>query len=139
MNDDLAALQARIDRTNELLQHMLAEVAKTPSTHAIFVDAGYLYAAAGRLVAGTLDRERVLDLIVDKALELVGGGACGIFRLEPDGWLRFARGRGLSRALVEGLRVRPAEGNSGRALAERWTTRQLDEAMVALDERHRTT
>lgn len=44
--------RARIDRTNELLQRMLAEVAKTPSTHAIFVDAGYLYAAAGRLVAG---------------------------------------------------------------------------------------
>lgn len=40
MNDDLAALGARIDRTNELLQRMLAEVAKTPSTHAIFVDAG---------------------------------------------------------------------------------------------------
>jgi hypothetical protein len=51
MNDDLAALAARIDRTNELLTRMLAEVAKTPSTHAIFVDAGYLYAAAGRLVA----------------------------------------------------------------------------------------
>lgn len=47
MNDDLAALAARIDRTNELLTRMLAEVAKTPSTHAIFVDAGYLYAAAG--------------------------------------------------------------------------------------------
>ncbi|GAA3296824.1 hypothetical protein GCM10020295_27660 [Streptomyces cinereospinus] len=47
MNDDLTALSARIDRTNELLHRMLAEVAKTPSTHAIFVDAGYLYAAAG--------------------------------------------------------------------------------------------
>lgn len=47
MNDDHVALSARIDRTNELLQRMLAEVAKTPSTHAIFVGAGYLYAAAG--------------------------------------------------------------------------------------------
>ena len=61
MNDDLPALAARIDRTNELLTRMLAEVAKTPSTHAIFVDAGYLYAAAGRLVAGTEDR-RTFDL-----------------------------------------------------------------------------
>ena len=53
MNDDASRpSRARIDRTNELLQRMLAEVAKTPSTHAIFVDAGYLYAAAGRLVAG---------------------------------------------------------------------------------------
>ena len=74
MNDDLAALHTRIDRTNELLQRMLAEVAKTPSTHAIFVDAGYLYAAAGRLVAGTedrrafdLDAEGLIDALIDRA------------------------------------------------------------------------
>ena len=75
MNDDfagsdaLAALSARMDRTNELLQRMLAEVAKTPSTHAIFVDAGYLYAAAGRLVAGTEDRRAFdLDAEADKLI-----------------------------------------------------------------------
>ncbi|MFD5494645.1 NYN domain-containing protein [Streptomyces sp. NPDC001812] len=74
MNDDLAELNSRIDRTNELLQRMLAEVAKTPSTHAIFVDAGYLYAAAGRLVAGTedrrafdLDAEGFIDALIDRA------------------------------------------------------------------------
>jgi hypothetical protein len=73
-DDDLAALGARIDRTNELLQRMLAEVAKTPSTHAIFVDAGYLYAAMGRLVAGTedrrsfdLDAEGLIDALIDRA------------------------------------------------------------------------
>jgi len=74
MNDDLAALAARIDHTNELLLRMLAEVAKTPSTHAIFVDAGYLYAAAGRLIAGTedrrafdLDAEGLIDALIDRA------------------------------------------------------------------------
>jgi uncharacterized LabA/DUF88 family protein len=74
MNDDLAPLSARIDRTNELLTRMLAEVAKTPSTHAIFVDAGYLYAASGRLVAGTedrrafdLDAEGLIDALIDRA------------------------------------------------------------------------
>jgi len=74
MNDDLGALGARIDHTNELLQRMLAEVAKTPSTHAIFVDAGYLYAAAGRLVAGTedrrsfdLDTEGLIEALIDRA------------------------------------------------------------------------
>ncbi|MGW0421721.1 NYN domain-containing protein [Streptomyces sp. NPDC003015] len=74
MNDDLAPLSARIDRTNELLTRMLAEVAKTPSTHAIFVDAGYLYAAAGRLVAGTEDRrafevdtEGLIEALIDRA------------------------------------------------------------------------
>ncbi|NBE55720.1 NYN domain-containing protein [Streptomyces boluensis] len=73
MNEDLD-LGARIDRTNELLHRMLAEVAKTPSTHAIFVDAGYLYAAAGCLVAGTedrrafdLDAEGLIDALIDKA------------------------------------------------------------------------
>ncbi|WP_240982944.1 NYN domain-containing protein, partial [Streptomyces sp. S3(2020)] len=74
MNDDLTALAARIDHTNELLTRMLAEVAKTPSTHAIFVDAGYLYAAAGRLVAGTedrrsfdLDAEGLIEALIDRA------------------------------------------------------------------------
>ncbi|WP_263165851.1 NYN domain-containing protein [Streptomyces sp. SCSIO ZS0520] len=74
---DEAALAARLDRTNELLQRVLAEVAKTPSTHAIFVDAGYVYAAAGRLVAGTedrrsfdLDAEGLIEALIDKARTL---------------------------------------------------------------------
>lgn len=78
MNDDLAPLNARIDRTNELLQRMLAEVAKTPSTHAIFVDAGYLYAAAGRLVAGTEDR-RAFDLDAEGLIEALIDRARNIF------------------------------------------------------------
>ncbi|MEV6651328.1 NYN domain-containing protein [Streptomyces sp. NPDC051219] len=71
MSDEISA---RLERTNELLQRMLAEVAKTPSTHAIFVDAGYVYAAAGRLVAGTedrrsfdLDAEGLIEAFIDKA------------------------------------------------------------------------
>ncbi|MFJ4710784.1 NYN domain-containing protein [Streptomyces sp. NPDC088785] len=76
MNHDspTADLTARLDATNDLLRRVLAEVAKTPSTHAIFVDAGYLYAAAGRLVTGTedrrafdLDAEGVIDALIDKA------------------------------------------------------------------------
>ncbi|WP_267243259.1 NYN domain-containing protein [Streptomyces sp. PR69] len=68
------AIAARLERTNALLERMLAEVAKTPSTHAIFVDAGYVYAAAGLLVAGTedrrsfdLDAEGLIDAFIDKA------------------------------------------------------------------------
>ncbi|MFJ2439183.1 NYN domain-containing protein [Streptomyces sp. NPDC087658] len=71
---DLAEIGAQLERTNELLQRMLAEVAKTPSTHAIFVDAGYVYAAAGLLVAGTedrrsfdLDAEGLIEAFIDKA------------------------------------------------------------------------
>ncbi|MEW1723365.1 NYN domain-containing protein [Streptomyces sp. NPDC093109] len=71
---DITEIAARLERTNELLQRMLAEVAKTPSTHAIFVDAGYVYAAAGLLVAGTedrrsfdLDAEGLIEAFIDKA------------------------------------------------------------------------
>jgi hypothetical protein len=74
MNDDPAELTARLDRMTGLLERVLAEVAKTPSTHAIFVDAGYLYAAAGRLVAGTEDRRAfdldssgLIDALIDRA------------------------------------------------------------------------
>ncbi|GAA1352134.1 NYN domain-containing protein [Streptomyces beijiangensis] len=73
MNDD-ADISAHLQRTNELLTRVLAEVAKTPSTHAIFVDAGYVYAAGGLLVTGTedrrsfdLDAEGLLEAFIDKA------------------------------------------------------------------------
>ncbi|MFJ6390444.1 NYN domain-containing protein [Streptomyces sp. NPDC091972] len=95
MNDDLAPLSARIDRTNELLTRMLAEVAKTPSTHAIFVDAGYLYAAAGRLVTGTEDR-RAFDLDAEGLIEALIDRARSIFadsRLLRVYWYDGARRR----------------------------------------------
>ncbi|MGW5469122.1 NYN domain-containing protein [Streptomyces chartreusis] len=95
MNDDPGALSARIDRTNELLQRMLAEVAKAPSTHAIFVDAGYLYAAAGRLVAGTEDR-RAFDLDAEGLIEALIDRARTIFadsRLLRVYWYDGARRR----------------------------------------------
>lgn len=72
MNEELAALVLRIDRTNQLLERVAGELA-TSSTHAVFVDAGYLYAAAGRLVAGTEDRKGFdLDAqgVVDALIEL---------------------------------------------------------------------
>ncbi|MEU3557683.1 NYN domain-containing protein [Streptomyces fragilis] len=78
MNDDLAALTASIESTNELLRRVLTAMDRTQSapqsTHALFVDAGYLYAAAGRLVVGTEDRrafemdtEGVIAALIDKA------------------------------------------------------------------------
>ncbi|MWA13469.1 NYN domain-containing protein [Streptomyces sp. BA2] len=77
MNDEIeisAQISAQLERANGLLERMLAEVAKTPSTHAIFVDAGYVYAAAGRLAVGTedrrafdLDAEGLIEAFIDKA------------------------------------------------------------------------
>lgn len=72
--DPLEAIRAELAETNELLRRVLAEVATTPSTHAVFVDAGYVYAAAGRLVVGTedrkafdLDAEHLIEAFIDKA------------------------------------------------------------------------
>ncbi|MFC5146236.1 NYN domain-containing protein [Streptomyces aureoversilis] len=72
--EHLRAIAAAVERTNDLLTRVLAEVATTPSTHAIFVDAGYVYAAAGRLVAGTedrrsfdLDAEGLIEAFIDRA------------------------------------------------------------------------
>ncbi|WP_367044828.1 NYN domain-containing protein [Streptomyces sp. Je 1-332] len=69
-----ARISAQLERANGLLERVLAEVAKTPSTHAIFVDAGYVYAAAGRLAVGTedrrafdLDAEGLIEALIDKA------------------------------------------------------------------------
>jgi uncharacterized LabA/DUF88 family protein len=78
MNDDtLTALAAGIEHTNELLRQIRAEIATTPATHAVFVDAGYVYAAAGRLVTGTedrrsfeLDAEGIIEAFIDKARAL---------------------------------------------------------------------
>lgn len=74
IDPETSDIGARLERTNALLQRMLAEVAKTPSTHAIFVDAGYVYAAAGLLVTGTedrrsfdLDAEGLIEAFIDKA------------------------------------------------------------------------
>ncbi|MGW7066432.1 NYN domain-containing protein [Streptomyces sp. NPDC054855] len=77
MNDEIeisTQISAQLERATNLLERMLAEVAKTPSTHAIFVDAGYVYAAAGRLAVGTedrrafdLDAEGLIEAFIDKA------------------------------------------------------------------------
>ncbi|MGW1137278.1 NYN domain-containing protein [Streptomyces zhihengii] len=92
---DAAGVAARLERTNALLERMLAEVAKTPSTHAIFVDAGYVYASAGLLVAGTEDR-RSFDLDAEGLIEAFIDTARTIFadsRLLRVYWYDGARRR----------------------------------------------
>ncbi|MFH8613961.1 NYN domain-containing protein [Streptomyces sp. NPDC017979] len=93
--NETGEIAARLDRTNELLQRVLVEVSRTPSTHAIFVDAGYVYAAAGLLVAGTEDR-RCFDLDAEGIIEAFIDKARGIFadsRLLRVYWYDGARRR----------------------------------------------
>ena len=78
----------------------------------------------GRLISSTLDPDRVFDRIVERVLELMRVRACGIFRLDPDGLLRYARGAGLSPDFIRGMAVPLGEGPSAQSVAERrpvWT------------------
>jgi GAF domain-containing protein/ActR/RegA family two-component response regulator len=87
----------------------------------------------GRLISSTLDPDRVFDRIVERVLELMNVPACGIFRLDPDGLLRYARGSGLSPEFVREMAVRPGDGTSGRSVAERrpvWTADILEAEVV---------
>ncbi|GGO85853.1 NYN domain-containing protein [Wenjunlia tyrosinilytica] len=77
VTDQVTAIRRELVETNDLLRRVLAEVATTPSTHAVFVDAGYVYAAAGRLVVGTedrkafdLDAEHLIEAFIDKARKI---------------------------------------------------------------------
>ncbi len=98
----------------------------------------------GRLISSTLDPDRVFDRIVERVLELMNVRACGIFRLDSDGLLRYARGAGLSQEFVREMVVASGDGTSGRSVAERrpvWTADILagdmvrDEAVRSLVER----
>ena len=87
----------------------------------------------GRLISSTLDPDRVFDRIVERVLELMNVRACGIFRLDSDGLLRYARGAGLSQAFVREMVVVAGDGTSGRSVAERrpvWTADILGAEMV---------
>ncbi|MEU9603879.1 NYN domain-containing protein [Streptomyces sp. NPDC048057] len=93
--NEVSEIAARLDRTNEILQRVLVEVSRTPSTHAIFVDAGYVYAAAGLLVTGMEDR-RCFDLDAEGLIEAFIDKARGIFadsRLLRVYWYDGARRR----------------------------------------------
>ncbi|MGH7319593.1 MAG: GAF domain-containing protein [Candidatus Rokuibacteriota bacterium] len=94
-----------------------------------------------RLVSAVLDPERVLDLIVEKVLELMKVPACGIFRLDAQQVLRYARGAGLSAEFIETLAVPLGQGTSGRSVVERvpvWTSDILADPAIALDPTTRT-
>ena len=78
-----------------------------------------------RQIATSLDRDRVLDLIVTQTIELTGCEASGIYVYdrERDG-LVFGRGLNLDPDLTRGVFLKAGEGVGGRAFKERrpvWT------------------
>lgn len=91
-------------------------------------EATRLYAVT-RQLATSLDRERLLDVIAEQAIELTGCDAVGIFFFDVTrGALVFHRGLHLPAELTRGLALRPGEGIAGRAYQERqpvWTRDRL--------------
>src|SRR6266849_2083504 len=91
-------------------------------------EATRLYAVT-RQLATSLDRERLLDVIAEQAIELTGCDAVGIFFFDVTrGALVFHRGLHLPPELTRGLALRPGEGIAGRAYQERqpvWTRDRL--------------
>jgi len=76
-------------------------------------------AEVGRLLAATRHAERILDLIAEKCREILGAEAFGLFRLDPDGYLRYARGFGLDEAFMREHLLALGEGVVGKAAHER--------------------
>jgi PAS domain S-box-containing protein len=91
-------------------------------------EATRLYAVT-RQLATSLDRERLLDVIAEQAMELTGCDAVGIFMYDVSREaLVFHRGLRLPAELTAGLALRPGEGIAGRAYLERqpvWTRDRL--------------
>src|SRR5436309_1548017 len=91
-------------------------------------EATRLYAVT-RQLATSLDRERLLDVIAEQAIELTGCDAVGIFFYDVTrGALVFHRGLHLPAELTRDLALRPGEGIAGRAYQERqpvWTRDRL--------------
>jgi signal transduction histidine kinase/ActR/RegA family two-component response regulator len=65
-------------------------------------------AEIGRSVTATLDLDRVLDLVVERASVAMGADAVSILRLDG-GTLRYVRGRGLSVGRVTQLDLKPGQ------------------------------
>jgi PAS domain S-box-containing protein len=93
-------------------------------------EATRLYAVT-RQLATSLDRERLLDVIAEQAVELTGCEAVGIFFYDvAREALLFHRGLHLPAELTRSLALRPGEGIAGRAYQERqpvWTRDRLSD------------
>ncbi|MGH7367991.1 MAG: GAF domain-containing protein [Candidatus Rokuibacteriota bacterium] len=88
-----------------------------------------------RKLSATLQVDAVLDLIADGTIEAIGCAAAGFYRWDPsrDG-LVFVRGRNHAKDFARPLLLRPGEGITGRAFAERrpaWTNDRLADATLA--------
>jgi PAS domain S-box-containing protein len=83
-------------------------------------DVAEVLARLGRELTGTLEVERIADLVSRGLVDLMGVQGAAVFRYEPeDGTLHALASHGPVAWMVRGVVLRPGEGIAGRAVADR--------------------
>jgi GAF domain-containing protein len=83
-------------------------------------DVAEVLARLGRELTGTLDPERIADLVARGIVDMLGVRAAAVYRYEPEtGALHALSAFGPEMAAVHGVVLQPGEGVAGRAIAER--------------------
>ena len=110
---------AQLEIFCQQLQNLISNARLWAETQQRERDATLLVEVTRRL-SSTLDLSHVLDIITESALGIDALDAAGLYRWDTarDG-LVLVRGRNLSEAMMRGMVLRPGEGVSGRAYAER--------------------
>jgi len=110
---------AQLEIFCQQLQNLISTARLWAETQQRERDATLLVEVTRRL-SSTLDLEQVLDIITESALSGDELDVTGLYRWDTarDG-LVLVRGRHLSQAMMRGMVLKPGEGVSGRAFAER--------------------
>jgi PAS domain S-box-containing protein len=83
-------------------------------------DVAEVLARVGRELTGTLDSERIAELVTRGIVDLLGVQGSVVFRFEPDeGTLHAIAAHGPASFLARRVVLQPGEGIAGRAVAER--------------------
>ena len=82
-------------------------------------DVAEILARLGRELTGTLETERIAELVTRGLVDLLGVQGSVVFRLAEDGTLRSLAAHGPAAFLGRDVVLQPGEGIAGRAVAER--------------------
>ena len=115
-----------IDETSEVVQLFVAQASVAIQNARLYREAqrrrdvAEVLARLGRELTGTLQTERIADLVTHGLLDLLGVQSSAVFRFEPeDGTLHEIASHGPASSIARGLVLRPGEGIAGLAVADR--------------------
>ena len=115
-----------IGETSEVVQMFVAQASVAIQNARLYREAqrrrdvAEVLAQLGRELTGTLETERIAELVTSGLVDLLGVQGSVLFRFEPeDGTLHEMASHGPASVILRGLVLRPGEGIAGRAVAER--------------------